>query len=197
MTDESNRAIPAQLFAGEGEMKALVRSFDWSATPLGAIESWPQSLRTSVSICLNSRFPMVLWWGKELRLIYNDAWRAIPGDRHPRSLGSRGCDVFSESWHIIEPQLKSVLKTGQATWEDDLLLPVLRSGYLEEAYYTYSYSPVLLETGEVGGVFTAVAETTHHVLAQRRTATLRDLAAQTGEAKLIEQAYRMSIATLA
>ncbi|NJL22386.1 MAG: hypothetical protein HC895_18755 [Leptolyngbyaceae cyanobacterium SM1_3_5] len=198
MIDESNRARSAPLFAGESEMKALVRSFDWTATPLGAIESWPQSLRTAASICLNSRFPMVLWWGEELRLIYNDAWRQILGrDKHPRALGSPGHQIWPENWDIIGAQLHGVLETGAATWSDDLLLPTFRYGYLEEAYYTYSYSPIFIETGAIGGVFTAVAETTDRVLGARRTATLRDLAAQTGEAKSIEQAYRMAIATLA
>jgi PAS domain S-box-containing protein len=188
--------LAEQIFAGNSEMAILMRSLDWTTTSLGAIATWSQSLRTAVNICLNSRFPMVIWWGQELVLLYNDAWRAIPGNRHPKALSSPGKAIFSESWHIIGPQLKSVLETGTATWEDDLLIPVLRSGYLEEAYYTYSYSPIFTETGEVEGVFTAVAETTHRVLGERRLATLKDLAAQSGEAKTVNEVYQSMLKTL-
>jgi PAS domain S-box-containing protein len=186
------------LFTGGGEMGALMRSHDWSQTLLGSVSSWSHSLKTAVSICLNSRFPMVIWWGKEFILLYNDAWRPILGPlKHPHALGKPGYEWWRENWHIIGQQLNSVVETGEATWSDDLLLPTSRYGYLEEAYYTYSYSPIFLETGEVGGVFTAVAETTQRVLGERRTATLRNLATQTADAKSVEQAYSMAIQTLA
>ena len=180
-----------------GEMGQLIRSMDWSVTSLGAIESWSQSLRTATSICLNSRFPMVIWWGRDLILLYNDAWQPILGNKHPTALGLAGSEVWAEMWDIIGAQLQSVLETGQATWSDDLLLPAFRYGYLEEAYFTYSYSPIFIEDGSIGGAFTAVAETTQRVIGERRMVTLRLLAAQVGLAKTIEQACRITLQTLA
>ncbi|MBV9385796.1 MAG: response regulator, partial [Chroococcidiopsidaceae cyanobacterium CP_BM_ER_R8_30] len=141
-------------------------------------------------------FPMVIWWGEDLTLLYNDAWLPILGSKHPQALGRPGQAVWSEIWDIIGTQLGSVLTTGEATWSDDMLLLVDRSGYVEEAYFTYSYSPILVETGEVGGAFTAVTETTARVLGERRLATLRDLAAQAGLAKSVEQAYKGALQTL-
>ena len=185
------------LLPGGGELGALVREYDWASTPLGAIAAWSESLRTAVSICLNSRFPMVVWWGENLTLLYNDAWRPVLGAKHPHALGKVGCEVWPEIWDIIGAQLQAVLNTGEATWSDDLLLPVHRYGYLEEAYFTYSYSPIYLESGEVGGAFTAVTETTARVLGARRLATLRDLAAQTGEAKTVESVCQIATETLA
>jgi PAS domain S-box-containing protein len=182
---------------GGGEMGQLIRSMDWSTTPLGAIESWSQSLRTAASICLNSRFPMVIWWGPDLILLYNDAWQPILGNKHPTALGRPGREVWTEVWEIVGAQLQSVLSTGQATWSDDLMLPAFRYGYLEEAYFTYSYSPIFIEDGSIGGAFTAVAETTQRVLGERRMVTLRLLAAQAGEAKTIEQACKITLQTIA
>ncbi|MBD1825565.1 response regulator [Cyanobacteria bacterium FACHB-DQ100] len=196
MIPESCSELSARIFPGKTQMAQLMRSHNWAETPLGEIEQWSSNLRTAVSICLNSRFPMVIWWGTELILLYNDAWRAVLGNRHPKALGSPGEDIFSENWHIVGPQLYSVLETGIATWADDLLIPILRSDYLEEAYYTYSYSPILSEAGAVEGVFTAVAETTERVIGERRLATLRDLAAQAGKARTIAQACQATIDTL-
>ncbi|MEP6487601.1 ATP-binding protein [Microcoleus vaginatus] len=186
-----------QIFAGNSEMAMLMRSHNWSQTPLGAVETWPQSLRTIVPLVLNSRFPMVIWWGKELVLLYNDAWQPILGTKHPKALGRPGQEVWSEIWDIIGVQLNSVLETGQATWSDDTLLLVDRYGYTEEAFFTYSYSPIFLETGEVGGAFTAVTETTRRVIGERRLRTLRELAASTVEAKSVEDISRITSATLA
>lgn len=166
-------------FVGDGEMAARMRTFDWSATTLGPVSKWPQSLRIAVGICLASRYPMVIWWGRDLVLLYNDAWVPILGpDKHP-ALGKPGIAVWPEMWHIIGSQLNSVVATGQATYCDDQLLPAMRFGYLEEAYFTYSYSPIRNESGAVGGVFTAVTETTQRVLSDRRLRTLRTLGEKT------------------
>ncbi|MFB2917389.1 ATP-binding protein [Aerosakkonema funiforme] len=197
MNREREALVGRQLLAGGGEMGALIRSYDWSPTKLGAIESWSGSLKTALSICLNSRFPMVIWWGKELILLYNDAWRPILGTKHPNSLGKPGEQIWSEIWDIIGAQLNSVLETGEATWSDDTLLLVDRFGYIEEAYFTYSYSPIFLESGEVGGAFTAVTETTQRVIGERRLSTLRELAANTAEAKSVEDTCRATCTTLA
>lgn len=162
-------------FVGDSEMAARMSAFHWAATPLGPVSKWPQSLRTAVGICLSSRYPMAIWWGPELALIYNDAWVPILGpDKHP-ALGWPGSRVWPENWHIIGQQLMSVLQTGQATFSDDQYLPMRRFGYLEEAYFTYSYSAIRDELGVVRGVFTAITETTQRVLSNRRLRTLRKL----------------------
>ncbi len=195
MTQDHSTA--EQLFAGKSEMARRMRSLDWSQTPLGAVETWTQSLKTAVSICLNSRFPMVIWWSKKLVLLYNDAWQPILGTKHPNALGRPGQEVWSEIWDIIGVQLNGVLETAQATWSDDMLLLVDRYGYTEEAYFTYSYSPIFLETGVVGGAFTAVTETTRRVIGERRLSTLRELAANTVEAKSVEKTCHVASMTLA
>ena len=156
-------------------MGALMRARDWSSTALGDVADWPQSLRTSVSICLNSRFPLLIWWGPDLVKIYNDAYRQILGDKHPASLGQRGRDCWPEIWPIIGPMLQEVVARGEATWSEDQMLPLHRHGFSEECYFTFSYSPIRDEGG-VGGVFTAVFETTARVIGERRLAVLRTLA---------------------
>ncbi|HEY7910949.1 MAG TPA: histidine kinase dimerization/phospho-acceptor domain-containing protein, partial [Blastocatellia bacterium] len=184
--------------SGGGEMGARMRGFDWSKTSLGPVDSWPQSLRTAVSICLSSRFPMVIWWGPDLILLYNDGWRPILGaTKHPRALGSPGRDIWPEIWDVIGPMFDSVMTTGQATWSDDALLLVNRYGYTEETYFTWSYSPIRDESGGVAGVFTAVTETTERVIGERRMKTLRDLAARSLEARQVEEACRIAGETLA
>ncbi|MFY9807727.1 MAG: histidine kinase, partial [Pseudonocardiaceae bacterium] len=159
--------------ASGGRTGELIAELDWSSTPLGPIAGWPQSLRTAVSICLTSRHPMVIWWGPELVLIYNDAWVPILGPAKHPALGKPGQLVWPENWNIVGAELSSVRTTGGATWSQDQLLPCDRSGYLEEAYFTYSYSPIRDETGGVAGVFTAVIETTDRVLNERRLRTVR------------------------
>ncbi len=189
---------PLAFLSGGGEMAERVRTFDWSNNPVGPVAEWPQSLKTAVSICLTSRFPIVLWWGPDLRLLYNDAWRPVLGQtKHPQALGSPGRDIWPEIWHIIGPMLEGVLATGQATWSDDQLLPLDRNGYLEEAYFTYSYSPIRDEGGKVGGVFSAVSETTLRVIGERRLRTLRELAAQASTAKTPDEAGRAALQTFA
>ena len=181
---------PKFLSAG-GEMGALMRANDWMQSPLGPPAQWPDALKMAVSICLNSRFPMVLWWGREFVMLYNDAWRPILGaTKHPKGLGRPGIETWPEIWDIIGEQLGSVLKRGEATWSEDLLLAVARYGYVEEAYFTYSYSPIKAADGRVQGVFTAVNETTERVLSERRMRILRELAARTAESKRVKEACR-------
>jgi len=184
----------AEVLAGGGAMGALMRSLDWTATPLGPVESWPQSLRTSVSICLTSRFPMLIWWGPELVMLYNDAYRPMLGTtKHPMSMGQRGRDCWPEIWDVIGPMLVGVRATGEATWSDDQLLLLDRNGYVEECYFTFSYSPI---RDESGGVFTAVTETTSRVLGERRLRVLRELADRTAGAKTAADACALAAAAL-
>jgi PAS domain S-box-containing protein len=186
------------IFPGNGEMSLMMRTLDWSVTPIGSVQHWCQSLRTSVSICLSSRFPILIWWGSEFAMLYNDAYRPILGaTKHPQALGQSGRECWSEIWDIIGPMLESVIITGNATWSDDQLLLIDRNGYLEECYFTFSYSPIRNETGSIGGIFTAVTETTERVLSERRLRTLRELAAKTSQAKTVESACELSMETLA
>ncbi|HEY9762285.1 MAG TPA: hypothetical protein V6D07_07140, partial [Trichocoleus sp.] len=187
---------PEEIFVGGGEMEAIMRSLDWSQTSLGSPEIWPQSLQTSISICLSSQFPILLWWGTDLVMFYNDAYRPILGAKHP-SMGQRGRDCWAEVWDAIGPMLQGVLLSGEATCSENQLLLLKRHGYLEECYFTFSYSPIADETGGIGGVFTTVTETTRQVIGERRLKTLRDLAANTGRAKTVEEVYSAAIATLA
>jgi PAS domain S-box-containing protein len=181
-------ALP-HFLAGGGEMGALMRAKSWTDTLLGPPATWPEALKMAVGICLNSRFPISLWWGPELVMLYNDAWRPILGKtKHPAGLGRPGIESWPEIWDIIYPQFTSVLTRGEATWSDDLLLVLERNNYREEAYFTYSYSPIKRSDGSIGGVFSAITETTERVLGERRLRTLRELAAQTAESKSVETA---------
>ncbi len=160
---------------GGGEMGKLIRELDWSQKLLGPIEDWPQSLRTSVSSCLNSRFPILLWWGKDLVKIYNDAYTSILGKKHPGSLGKAGKEVWPEIWSIIGPMLEGVFYEGKATWSEDQLLLLETEGYPGEYYFTFSYSPIYDESGGIGGVLCVVTETTANVINARRLKTLQQL----------------------
>ncbi|MGQ0764864.1 MAG: ATP-binding protein [Gemmatimonadota bacterium] len=162
---------------GGGEMGALMRSVDWSRTPLGPTANWPQSLRTTVSTCLNSRFPILIWWGPHLVKIYNDAYRPMLGTKHPAAMGTPGRAVWPEIWQIIGPMLEGVIEQGRATWSEDQYLPLERHGFAEECYFTFSYSPISDESGDVGGIFCAVTETTARVIGERRLTLLQDLSA--------------------
>ncbi|MBV9689899.1 MAG: PAS domain-containing protein [Ktedonobacteraceae bacterium] len=184
--------------AGGGEMGRLMREHDWSASPLGPVTHWPQSLRTAVSICLASRFPIVIFWGEQLRQFYNDAYRPILGkSKQPGALGQRSQECWSEIWDVIGPMLDGVLSTGVATWSENQLLLLDRNGYLEEAYFTFSYSPIRDEAGEVGGVFCAVTETTEEVISARRLRTLRTLGAHIAEVSSLEEVCSVTVRTLA
>ena len=150
-------------------MGALTRAFDWSSTPLGAVDQWPRSLLATVQIVLTSRFPMFLWWGAELIQFYNDGYSASLGsDRHPGALGARGRECWAEIWPTIGPRIERVMRGGEPVWEEDRLVPITRDGHLEEVYWTYSYSPVRDDDGEIAGVLVAVQETTARVRAERR-----------------------------
>lgn len=165
----------AAFLAGGGKLGELIRAKDWAATPLGPVVSWPQSLRTSVSTCLNCSFPILIWWGPELVKMYNDAYAAIIAAKHPHALGSAGRDVWPEIWDTIGPMLARVMDAGEAFPADDLRLDLHRKGYLEECYFSFSYSPIRNETGQIAGVFCPVMETTARVFGERRAAFLLNL----------------------
>src|SRR5688572_16122879 len=181
--------------AGGGNMGAMMRAFDWSTTPFGPVEQWPQSLRTAVSIMLESRFAMVVAWGPEFRFLYNDRYRPVLGTKHPASLGTPAAEIFPEVWPVIGPEFERV-RRGEAFAIDDWLLPLDRNGYLENCWFTVSYSPIRDETGGVGGMLAVVAETTGRVEGERRMATLRELAALAAHARTPAEACAMTATAL-
>jgi PAS domain S-box-containing protein len=181
---------------GGGEMGARIRSFDWSSTPLGPIGEWPASLREAVSLCLRSRFQLAIYWGPQLTLLYNDAERDVLGALHPHALGRPATEILADMWDVVGPMLHGVLATGEATWSVDQPLPINRHGFLEEAFFTYSYSPIP-DRGGIGGVLLVTFDTTERVLAERRLRTLRELAAETARARSADEACARAAGVLA
>ncbi len=168
--DTGKNFIPEEFpfLSGGGEMGHLMRSKDWSSSLVGTPDTWPQSLRTTVSIILNSKFPMFLFWGPGQVCFYNDAYRPSLGNagKHPDILGSRGADYWQEIWAVIKPLIDQVLGGGEATWSEDQFIPIYRNGTMEDAYWTFSYSPVNDESDKPAGVFVTCVETTKKVLAR-------------------------------
>lgn len=151
--------------AGGGEMGALTRAYDWDSSPLGSWDSWPQSLRVTVRLLLNTGHPMFIWWGPELIQFYNDAYRRTMGpERHPSALGQRGRECWAEIWDIIGPQIDYVMAGKGSTWDEDRLIPVTRHGRREDVWWTYSYGPIDIEGG-VGGVLVVCTDVTGQHLA--------------------------------
>ena len=164
MFDESTSSA-AFFLSGGGEMGALMRAHDWTTSPLGLPKTWPQSLRTTVSLILNSRFPMFVAWGPQLGFLYNDSYAEILGAKHPAALGRSFEDIWSEIWTDISPLVDRAL-AGEATFHEDLPLTMLRNGFQEQTYFTFSYSPVRDESGQIVGMFCACTETTAEVHAR-------------------------------
>ncbi|MFA1546910.1 SpoIIE family protein phosphatase [Actinomadura chokoriensis] len=166
----------ADVFSADREIGRDLAAVDWSATPLGPPAGWPQSLRTAVSILLSSRFSMWMAWGPELTFFCNAAYRRDTlGRKYPWALGRPAHEVWAEIWDDIGPRIDTVLTTAQATWDEALLLFLERSGYSEESYHTFSYSPLRDDDGAVVGMLCVVSEETERVIGERRMATLRDL----------------------
>jgi PAS domain S-box-containing protein len=169
---EPRAATPSRII-GEGEMADLIRAFDWGRTRLGPVDTWPDTLITTVNLLLASRHPMFLWWGPELIQFYNDGYRpSIRADKHPTAVGQRGAECWPEIWSIIGPQIDAVMNEGASTWHINQLVPINRDGKLEEVYWTYSYSPVRDNRGAVQGTLVVCTETTDQVLNERRLKTL-------------------------
>ncbi|ANB04411.1 histidine kinase [Streptomyces ambofaciens] len=169
-------AIGTGVFTADQEIGQDLARVDWSATALGLPEQWPQSLRTAVSILLSSRFSMWMAWGPDLTFFCNAAYRRDTlGAKYPWALGRPASEVWAEIWDDIGPRIDTVMSTGEATWDEGLLLFLERSGYTEESYHTFSYSPLRDDRGTVVGMLCVVSEDTERVIGERRMATLRDL----------------------
>jgi PAS domain S-box-containing protein len=175
-TDVSNFNL--NFLAEGGEMGARMRAFDWTRTPLGPPERWPQSLRTIVRVMLDSRYAMWMLWGPELTFFCNDAYLPTLGMKRDWALGARSDKVWEEIWPDIGPRITQVLEAGRATWDDALLLYLERSGFAEETYHTFSYSPVYDDESRIAGMLCVVTEVTEKVIGERRLRILRDLAAR-------------------
>lgn len=204
MTDRL--ADPAPLRPAEDIAAVLERTevgrdllaVDWEATPLGPPQAWPQSLAAMVSVVVSSRFSMWMAWGPELTFFCNDAYRRDTlGRKYPWALGRPAYEVWEEIWPDIGPRIDTVMRTGEATWDEGLLLFLERSGYVEETYHTFSYSPLRDDDGAITGMLCVVSEDTEQVLGGRRMRTLRDLGAEVATKRTEEEVVASVCATLA
>src|SRR4051812_8355660 len=179
-----------RLFPGESELARRMRTLDWSASDLGPPGRWPENLRTAVSLCLTSRFPILIWWGPDLNVLYNDAY--IPflgGAKHPSSLGRPGREGWAELWDTIAPMLEGVRRTGGATWADGFPCFIERHLPREEVHIRFTYGPILAADGRtVDGVFCPCTEITDEVVGARRLETLRQLGVKSPESRSVRAA---------
>ncbi len=180
--------LQESIFAFGGTVAALMRAINWSATPLGPPDNWPQSLVSTISICLSTRFPISIYWGPEFILLYNDAWIPLEGERHPAALGRPVREVRPESWEILRPSFHRAFHDGEAISAERQFFASSRHGYVEEWYLDYGISPIRGEENRIVGLFMPAVETTFRVLARRRALLLHALAKGTGGASSVEQA---------
>src|SRR5258706_8251872 len=177
-------------------MGDLVRSKDWTKTPLGPIESWPQSLRTTVSLCLASNFPISLAWGPKHVQIYNDGYWPICGGKHRESMGQDFTECWAAPWPVIGEAFESAL-AGTTSYLENQRMFLDRNGFLEETFFTFSFSPIRDESGSVGGLFHPVTETTAKMVGERHTRALRELASMAAKSQTTEEAIKLAAQTLA
>ena len=182
---------------GGGELGELMRRHDWTRTPLGAPDQWPQSLRMAVRIMQTSLQPIWIGWGKELIYLYNDPYKSIIGGKHPWALGRPTHEVWREIWPDIEPLLATALGGDRGTFVESQLLIMERNGYPEETYYTFSYSPIPDDNGAIGGIICANSDDTLRVIGERQVALLRELASSTANLRSREEAFARSVKALA
>ena len=180
---------------GGGEMGKLIRSKDWSKTPLGSPDTWPQSLRTTVSLCIASNFPISITWGPQRVQIYNDGYWPITGAKHPTSMGQDFKECWLPAWPVIGQAFEEA-SLGQTRFLENQRIFIDRYGYLEETFFTFSFSPILDEFGGVGGLFHPVIELTQQTLAERRLNILRAVADNTVNARTAEEAFSLILACL-
>ncbi|WP_323096318.1 ATP-binding protein [Intrasporangium sp. YIM S08009] len=183
-----------RLVLPETDLGRLFATVDWAATGLGPVDTWPAELVSVVNAALWQRFPILVCWGPELLMLYNDAYRVLLGEeKHPAALGLPVRDVWPEVWDVIEPRFTEVTTTRQPSWDEDQLLVVDRNGFLEEAYFTWSYSVVTGAEGEVAGILDISTETTSKVLAERRASIVSRLGAALGGAATLEDVERLAL----
>ena len=187
-------AADARFLDSSSEMAALIRAHDWASTSLGPISSWPQSLRTTVSLCLASNFPINIVWGPDRIQIYNDGYRVLCGDRHPATLGMDYRVCWESAWAALAAPFDCAVR-GETSYLENQRMFLFRNGYLEETFFTFSLSPIRDESGEIGGLFHPVTETTLTMLGARRTRAVRDLTAQLAPLQTGEQVFAQTAVT--
>ena len=163
------------LLAAAGALRRTYEDLDWSATAIGPISSWSPALRNAADLALHTQFPVTLLWGPEFVLVYNEAYVSLIAEKHPAALGKPAREVFPEAWDAIGPMMEAVLAGAGATWFEDAPVPLQRHGMLEEAYFTFSYSPVRGPDGRIEGVMDIATETTRRVIDRRRLVQLNRL----------------------
>ena len=177
--DFAEKQLIESVFAGGGDMGARMRAFDWSTTDLGPVSQWPHSLRAGVRIVLAAGHPMLISWGPDYTMLYNDAYGVVVGTKHPGALGRSCREVLAEAWDFIGPRFDASFKEGQTiSTLSHQLFTFHRKNYLEECYFAFSYSPVPDDEGRVGGVLTNALDMTERVIEDRRRQVLRDLASR-------------------
>ena len=174
------RAWMQEVFARGGEAGAFMAKIDWSSTPVGPIESWSQSMCMTLSLCLSSRFPMLLLWGPEYIQFYNDAYIPILGAKHPRALGQDVASCWPETWEK-NGEYASIRRSSELTFYQNARYDLRRHGHLEETYFTGTYSPLRDEAGRISGLLSSTMETTQQVLLERRVRMLGELATRTAD----------------
>jgi len=189
-----------KFLSGGGEMGELMRSYDWDSHPLGNPAYWPTSLKNSIQLILNAAFPMFLWWSKNLYMFHNDSYIPALGEKHPEALGASAKVMWAEIWESLWVQLggsiDSILVDGKHFYAEDLPLALKRKGFLEETFWTFSYSPAFTDEGNIGGMFCSCYESTKKVLGQRRLKTIKDVAAVTAQARTIPDVWDKLIEVL-
>jgi len=188
-----------RLFPGDSELARLMRDLDWSTTDLGLPDTWPEHWRTAIRLCLTSRIPVVMYWGPNFTVLYNDPYISFLGEaKHPYMLGRPGKECWAEIWDTICPMLESVVATGEATWSEDVLMFFARRLPLEEVYVRFTFGPLLAADGRtVDGIFCPCTETTEQVVGARRLETLRKLGMRPAEARSVIAACREAAGALA
>ncbi|PWV55843.1 ATP-binding protein [Chitinophaga sp. S165] len=193
---ELTKTVAPEFLAGGGEMGERIRSRDWSKTPLGPVENWPQSLKTCVRIILTSRQPMFVWWGSDLINLYNDAYKSIVGGKHPEALGMPASEVWKEIWDEAGPRAATAMERNEGTYDESLLLIMERNGYPEETYYTFSYSPVPGDEGGTNGIICANTDDTERIIGERQLMTLKDLGKNLPDSLSDDEIFRKTISIL-
>lgn len=190
LSERPKRFSSLRFLEGEGEMRLLIRQFDWAGAGLGDPSSWPPLLKTAVEIMLNCAGPAYIAWSDRFVQLYNDAYIPILGmQKHPHALGRTTDETWHEIWDLIGPMFKEVKESKTAIRAENYFLPLLRNGYLEECYFTFSYSPLVDDQGEVAGILVTAWETTAEFVTNRRGNAIRMLAQGLSEASSAEEIY--------
>jgi PAS domain S-box-containing protein len=172
---KGSKANLENLFCGNSEMAERMRNFDWDNSTLGPVSNWSETLKVSIRIVLMSPNPTIIWWGEELVMLYNDAYITVAGVKHPAALGKPGAIVWPEIWDEVGPLMDGALKRGNSWFEEKRLFYIQRKNYLEETFYTYSFSPIIEENSSISAVFCSLNEDTFQILSERRLKTISQI----------------------